>query len=101
MTNLPAALRERLQTEVPLSSLEFVRDALARDGTEKALFNTADGRPIEAVVLGHRDGRPPLCRPAPPGWPLPCPLRPPRRQHVGRQPPPAGMPEPGAHLRPG
>src|SRR3954464_13818617 len=72
MTNLPAALRERLEAEVPLSSLEFVRDALAPDGTEKALFNTADGRPIEAVLMRYRDGRRSLCLSSQSGCPLTC-----------------------------
>src|SRR4051794_10007759 len=72
MTNLPAALRERLEAEVPLSSLDFVRDALARDGTEKALFNTADGRPIEAVLMRYRDGRRSLCLSSQSGCPLTC-----------------------------
>src|SRR3954449_10325084 len=72
MTNLPAALRERLAAEVPVSSLEFVRDALARDGTEKALFNTADGRAIEAVLMRYRDGRRSLCLSSQSGCPLTC-----------------------------
>jgi 23S rRNA (adenine2503-C2)-methyltransferase len=72
MTNLPAALRERLAAEVPLSSLEFVREALARDGTEKALFHTADGRPIEAVLMRYRDGRRSLCLSSQSGCPLTC-----------------------------
>ena len=57
MTNLPAELRERLAREVPLSSLELVRSARSRDGTEKALFHTADGRSIEGVLMRYRDGR--------------------------------------------
>ena len=72
MTNLPAALRERLAAEVPLSSLEFVRDAVARDGTEKALFHTADGRPIETVLMRYRDGRRSLCLSSQSGCPLTC-----------------------------
>src|SRR3954465_12969455 len=72
MTNLPAALRERLEAQVPLSSLDFVRDALARAGTEKALFNTADGRPIEAVLMRYRDGRRSLCLSSQSGCPLTC-----------------------------
>ena len=61
MTNLPAALRSRLASEVPLSSLSFEQEAVARDGTEKVLFTTADGRPIEAVLMRYRDGRRSLC----------------------------------------
>ena len=72
MTNLPAPLRSRLQAEVPLSSLSFERDALSHDGTEKALFTTGDGRPIEAVLMRYRDGRRSLCLSSQSGCPLTC-----------------------------
>jgi 23S rRNA (adenine2503-C2)-methyltransferase len=72
MTNLPAALRERLSAEVPLSSLSLEREARARDGTEKALFMTDDGRPIEAVLMRYRDGRRSLCLSSQSGCPLTC-----------------------------
>ncbi len=54
MTNLPAELREALAREVPFSCLEVGREARARDGTVKALFATADGRPVEAVLMRYR-----------------------------------------------
>src|SRR4029079_2404297 len=57
MTNLPLELRERLAGEVPFSSLAVVDEALASDGTEKALFETHDGRPVEAVLMRYRVGR--------------------------------------------
>jgi 23S rRNA (adenine2503-C2)-methyltransferase len=72
MTSLPAALRERLAEAVPLSTLALERDARARDGTEKALFTTADGRPIEAVLMRYRDGRRSLCLSSQSGCPLTC-----------------------------
>jgi 23S rRNA (adenine2503-C2)-methyltransferase len=72
MTNVPEALRERLAEEVPLSSLRLEREALARDGTEKALFTTGDGRPIEAVLMRYRDGRRSLCLSSQSGCPLTC-----------------------------
>ncbi len=55
MTNLPRALREGLAQEVPFSSLELRSEQRARDGTVKALFATADGRPLEAVLMRYRD----------------------------------------------
>jgi 23S rRNA (adenine2503-C2)-methyltransferase len=55
MTNLPKALREELARDVPFSSLEVRREARARDGTVKALFATADGRPLEAVLMRYRN----------------------------------------------
>ena len=72
MTNLPLELRERLADEVPFSSLRPVRDALASDGTEKALFETHDGRPVEAVLMRYRDGRRSLCVSSQSGCPLTC-----------------------------
>jgi len=61
MTNLPAAWRERLEAEVPFSTLVLEHEAKARDGTVKALFRTHDGHPVEAVLMRYRDGRRSLC----------------------------------------
>jgi 23S rRNA (adenine2503-C2)-methyltransferase len=72
MTNLPAELRERLAHEVPFSTLELEHEALARDGTEKALFRTRDGLPVEAVLIRYRDGRRSLCLSSQSGCPLTC-----------------------------
>jgi 23S rRNA (adenine2503-C2)-methyltransferase len=72
MTNLPQELREALAGEVPFSSLRQVREALARDGTRKALFETGDGRPVEAVLMRYRDGRRSLCLSSQSGCPLTC-----------------------------
>jgi 23S rRNA (adenine2503-C2)-methyltransferase len=72
MTNLPLELRSALAREVPLSSLTPAREALARDGTAKALFETGDGRPVEAVLMRYRDGRRSLCLSSQSGCPLTC-----------------------------
>jgi 23S rRNA (adenine2503-C2)-methyltransferase len=72
MTNLPAALRDRLEEEVPLSTLELDREVVSRDGTRKALFETADGRPLETVLMSYRDGRRSLCLSSQSGCPLTC-----------------------------
>ena len=72
MTDLPAALRERLAAEVPFSTLTLVREAHASDGTVKALFNTHDGRPVEAVLMRYRDGRRSVCVSSQSGCPLTC-----------------------------
>jgi 23S rRNA (adenine2503-C2)-methyltransferase len=72
MTNLPVELRERLPDEVPFSTLELDQEALAKDGTEKALFRTADARPVEAVLMRYRDGRRSLCLSSQSGCPLTC-----------------------------
>jgi 23S rRNA (adenine2503-C2)-methyltransferase len=72
MTNLPLALRERLEREVPLSTLTLEDEARSRDGTEKALLRTRDGRPIEAVLMRYQDGRRSLCLSSQSGCPLTC-----------------------------
>ena len=72
MTNLPAQLRDDLTSAVPLSSLELEHTARSRDGTEKALFRTADGRPLETVLMRYRDGRRSLCLSSQSGCPLTC-----------------------------
>ncbi|MGH2822582.1 MAG: 23S rRNA (adenine(2503)-C(2))-methyltransferase RlmN, partial [Thermoleophilaceae bacterium] len=72
MTNLPRGLREALAGEVPYSTLSLRHEALARDGTEKALFETGDGRPVEAVLMRYRDGRRSLCLSSQSGCPLTC-----------------------------
>jgi 23S rRNA (adenine2503-C2)-methyltransferase len=72
MTDLPAALRERLSDAVPFSSLEVRHEAHAADGTVKALFHTRDGRPVEAVLMRYRDGRRSVCVSSQSGCPLTC-----------------------------
>ncbi|HEU4905363.1 MAG TPA: 23S rRNA (adenine(2503)-C(2))-methyltransferase RlmN [Solirubrobacterales bacterium] len=72
MTNLPAALRERLAGAVPLSTLSLRAEAKSDDGTVKALFDSADGRPLEAVLMRYRDGRRSVCVSSQSGCPLTC-----------------------------
>jgi 23S rRNA (adenine2503-C2)-methyltransferase len=72
MTNVPAALRDRLTADVPFSTLEGEREEHARDGTVKALFRTHDGHPVEAVLMRYRDGRRSLCLSSQSGCPLTC-----------------------------
>jgi 23S rRNA (adenine2503-C2)-methyltransferase len=72
MTDLPASLRDLLARELPFSSLTLQNEAHARDGTVKALFATADGRPLEAVLMRFRDGRSSICLSSQSGCPLTC-----------------------------
>jgi 23S rRNA (adenine2503-C2)-methyltransferase len=72
MTDVPAALRSRLDAEVPFSTLALVRQAEARDGTVKGLFHTEDGHPVEAVLMRYRDGRRSVCVSSQSGCPLTC-----------------------------
>jgi 23S rRNA (adenine2503-C2)-methyltransferase len=72
MTDLPAALRDTMARELPFSTLALQRESCARDGTVKALFATADDRPIETVVMAYRDGRRSICVSSQSGCPLTC-----------------------------
>ena len=72
MTNLPSALRETLVRELPFSSLALTDESHASDGTIKALFQTVDGRPLEAVLMRYRDKRRSICVSSQSGCPLTC-----------------------------
>jgi len=78
MTNLPGELRESLTHELPFSTLSLRDEAHSSDGTIKALFDTADGRPLEAVLMRYRDtpggggGRRSICVSSQSGCPLTC-----------------------------
>ncbi len=72
MTNLPAALRGALAEALPISTLTLEHEAVSRDGTRKALLQTADGRPLEAVLMSYRDGRRSNCLSSQSGCPLTC-----------------------------
>jgi 23S rRNA (adenine2503-C2)-methyltransferase len=72
MTTLPKALRGELSRSVPFSTLEVVAELESADGTVKALFRTADGHPVEAVLMRYRDDRRSLCLSSQSGCPLTC-----------------------------
>src|SRR5262249_1350198 len=72
MTNLPRGLRETLAAEGPFSTLTPEDEQRARDGTVKTLFRTADGHPVEAVLMRYRDGRRSVCVSSQSGCPLTC-----------------------------
>jgi 23S rRNA (adenine2503-C2)-methyltransferase len=72
MTNLPLALREELAAAVPFATLDVDTQRESRDGTIKTLFRTADGHPVEAVLMRYRDGRRSLCLSSQSGCPLTC-----------------------------
>jgi 23S rRNA (adenine2503-C2)-methyltransferase len=72
MTNVPRPLRDELGTSVPFSTLAVETERESRDGTVKTLFRTADGHPVEAVLMRYRDGRRSLCLSSQSGCPLTC-----------------------------
>src|SRR5215471_19886529 len=51
MTNLPKSLREKLQRQYTLNSLELVRKQGARDSTQKFLWRLPDHSLIESVLI--------------------------------------------------
>ncbi len=72
MTNLPKPLRERLEAEVPFTTIHPAESATSSDGTEKVLFNALDGHPLETVLMRYRDGRRSICVSSQSGCPLTC-----------------------------
>jgi len=57
MTNLPLALRQRLNDECTLAGLKALRvQTSAIDGTRKYLFGLEDGNTIESVMMPYRHG---------------------------------------------
>ena len=72
MTDLPLALRARLEERVAFSTLALEHESHASDGTVKALFTTHDGHPVEAVLMRYRDGRRSVCLSSQSGCPLTC-----------------------------
>ena len=72
MTDLPARLRAELTEQIPFSTLQVEHEAHSADGTVKALFRTADGHPVEAVLMRYRDRRRSVCVSSQSGCPLTC-----------------------------
>ncbi len=72
MTNLPRTLRDELTAQVPFSTLAVETERESRDGTVKTLFRTADGHPVESVLMRYRDRRRSLCLSSQSGCPLTC-----------------------------
>jgi 23S rRNA (adenine2503-C2)-methyltransferase len=61
MTNLPKALRERLEAETVLGTLNLVTEQSSNDGTVKRLYALHDGQLIESVLMPYDDQRRTAC----------------------------------------
>ena len=85
---------------MPLSTLTVEAEAKSDDGTVKALFHTADGRPIEAVLMRYRDGRRSVCLSSQSGCPLTCTFCATGQMKFGRNLERRRDPRPGAPLPP-
>ncbi len=55
MSDLPAAMRQRLEEEYRLGFMEPARTQVSRDGTHKFLFRLDDGEKIETVLIPEAD----------------------------------------------
>ncbi len=72
MTNLPAALRERLEAEYPICPPVVVRrQESARDGTIKYLWQLSDGNCVETVLMRYHYGNT-VCISTEVGCPMGC-----------------------------
>ncbi len=79
MTSLPKQLREELDDVFPIPRLKIILESVSADGTIKYLFELADGRSIESVLIPSemRDNegeskRKTLCLSTQVGCPLDC-----------------------------
>lgn len=70
-TNLPLALRQKLNQEFPLGIKAQVLEAKTKE-SQKALITLDDGSKIETVLLKHEDGRNTVCVSSQVGCPLGC-----------------------------
>src|SRR5262245_61456038 len=71
MTDLPAALREKLAADHDLRWPEVVERSQSYDGTVKLLFRLPDGATIEAVYIPETERRT-ICISTQAGCPLKC-----------------------------
>ena len=71
MTELPKALRERLDATFAMPRLTMVANQASTDGTRKFLFRLADGEAIETVAIPD-NGRMTLCISSQAGCALRC-----------------------------
>lgn len=72
MTNLPKALRERLQSETTLGTLTVEAEQSSSDDTVKRLYRLPDGQLIEAVLMHYDDHRRTACISTQAGCALGC-----------------------------
>ena len=56
MSNLPLALREKLEQETPLATLMLHTRQISRDGTRKYLFLLPDHQAVESVLMQYDYG---------------------------------------------
>lgn len=72
MTDLPAALRRKLEAEARLGVLEVEAEQRSKDGTRKRLYRLPDGQLIESVLMPYADGRHTACISSQAGCAMAC-----------------------------
>jgi len=77
MTDLGAALRERLKAGIPVMSTAEPEENKSKDGTAKLLVPCADGQPVECVLIPEPPGKSPperrtVCVSTQAGCPVGC-----------------------------
>ena len=71
-TNLPKALRERLNEACPLTIAAEIIKTAGRESTLKALITLEDGAQVEAVLIRQKGNRNTVCVSSQVGCPLAC-----------------------------
>lgn len=61
MSNLPRALRERLEADATVGRLAVAAEQRSTDGTIKRLYRLPEGQVVESVLMKYRDGRRTAC----------------------------------------
>ncbi len=73
MTVLPSFVKEFFEMNLPIFSIEKVRESISSSGnTHKTLFRLHDGKKIEAVLMRFKDGRKTVCVSSQVGCTLKC-----------------------------
>ncbi len=77
MTDLGAALREKLKVELPIMATGEPEENKSKDGTAKLLVPCADGQPVECVLIPEPPGKSPperrtVCVSTQAGCPVGC-----------------------------
>ena len=72
MTSLPKPLIARLNEKAALGGLRAVAEQNSGDGTQKRLYQLADGQLVESVLMPYKDGRQTACVSSQAGCAMAC-----------------------------
>ena len=72
MTNLSAAVKEKLKHRFVCGALRIEKEEECADGSRKLLISLPDGETIECAILGALDGRTTFCLSTQVGCPVRC-----------------------------